>query len=69
MKYQKTSFSGAGIVVFFLWALLITATFGAWLQHVVTSISNEAYILLVAGAIMFPIGIIHGWGIWFGWWS
>jgi hypothetical protein len=22
-----------------------------------------------AGAILFPVGIIHGWGIWLGWWQ
>jgi len=38
----------------------------AWFTHVVVSLINEAWGLLIAGAIMFPIGIIHGYGLWFG---
>lgn len=48
--------------------VLIAAAFGAWIQHIVTCITNEVYILLVAGAIAAPIGMIHGWGIWLGIW-
>jgi hypothetical protein len=42
--------------------------FGAWLTHVVTCIREDRIGLLVAGAIAFPIGVIHGWGIWLGFW-
>lgn len=38
----------------------------AWLTHVVTCLSTASWGFLIAGAIMFPIGIIHGVGIWFG---
>lgn len=40
----------------------------AWLTHVIMSIMNEQWLLLIAGAIMFPIGILHGYGIWLGVW-
>jgi len=40
----------------------------AWLTHIIVSISAHAWGLLIAGAIMFPIGIIHGIGCWFGAW-
>jgi hypothetical protein len=40
----------------------------AWLTHVVTCIKDDRIGLLIAGAIMFPIGVIHGWGIWLGFW-
>lgn len=49
------------------WAgALVIAFFGAWLTHIVTCISSSLWGLLIAGAVLFPIGIIHGFGIWFG---
>jgi hypothetical protein len=51
-----------GFSILFLWLV------GSWLTHVVVSISHHAWGLLVAGAIMFPIGIIHGTGVWLGVW-
>jgi len=50
----------------FYWGLFGLAMFGAWLTHVVTCISEESWGFLIAGAVMFPIAIIHGIGIWFG---
>lgn len=38
----------------------------AWLTHVVVSIQSASWILLLAGAILFPVGCVHGTGIWFG---
>lgn len=38
----------------------------AWLTHVVTCIQTEKWLFLIAGAIMFPIGILHGFGLWIG---
>ena len=40
----------------------------AWVTHVIVTISAGAWGLLIAGAILFPIGIIHGIGCWFGFW-
>lgn len=39
---------------------------GAWLTHVVVCLKTAAWGFLIAGAIFFPIGIIHGFGIWLG---
>jgi hypothetical protein len=39
----------------------------AWLTHVVVSIQTAKWLLLVAGAIVFPVGCVHGTGIWLGW--
>jgi len=47
---------------------LIVAVVGGWLQHLYTCFTTEAWGFLIAGALFFPIGIIHGWGIWFGIW-
>jgi hypothetical protein len=38
----------------------------AWLTHVVTCLSTAAWGFLIAGAVFFPIGIIHGIMIWIG---
>lgn len=40
--------------------------FAAWLTHVVYCLSAAAWGYLIAGAIMAPIGVIHGVMIWFG---
>ena len=49
------------------WTVFLTL-FGAWFTHVVTCLTVGAWGFLLAGAIMFPIGIIHGIGIWIGVW-
>lgn len=38
----------------------------AWLTHVVASIQSASWILLLVGAVFFPVGCVHGTGIWFG---
>jgi hypothetical protein len=38
----------------------------AWLTHVVVSIQTTKWLLLLVGAIFFPVGCVHGTGIWFG---
>lgn len=45
---------------------LFLITLFAWLTHIVTCFKDESYLLLIAGAIAFPIGIIHGFLIWIG---
>lgn len=48
-----------------LFALLFVA---AWLTHIVVCLKTAAWGFLIAGALFFPIGIIHGVGLWFGAW-
>lgn len=48
-------------IAFLVWGI------GAWLTHVIVCISTSKWVFLLAGAIFFPIGWIHGTGIWFGW--
>lgn len=40
----------------------------AWLTHIVVCLTTARYVLLLAGAILPPIGVIHGIGVWFGFW-
>lgn len=42
--------------------------FAAWLTHVVVCLKAGLWGFLIAGAIFFPIGIVHGIGVWFGLW-
>lgn len=48
--------------------LLFLTSIGAWITHVINCINNHEWLFLIAGAIMAPVGIIHGIGLWFGVW-
>ena len=72
MKYVTTSLlksksgeADAGLLI----GIAFTGTMiAAWLTHVITCISDERWGFLIAGALFFPIAIIHGIGLWFGAW-
>jgi hypothetical protein len=51
-------------------ALLVGAGFcyAAWLTSIVFCAAHGTRPLLVASAAFFPVGIVHGVGIWFGGW-
>lgn len=40
--------------------------FAGWFTHVVTCLKFGLWGFLIAGALVFPIGIVHGWGLWLG---
>ena len=46
--------------------LLVAWIFLAWLTHVIVCIGTSKWVFLLAGAIFFPIGCVHGTGVWFG---
>jgi hypothetical protein len=46
--------------------VLVIWVAAAWLTHVVVSIQTTKWLLLLVGAIFFPVGCVHGTGIWFG---
>ena len=48
--------------------VLIAASAAAWFTHLFVCFSDDRWGFLIAGAIMFPIAIVHGVGIWFGAW-
>ena len=48
---------------------LYVAFIGGWLQHIYTSVLANDFLMLIFGALIFPVGIIHGWGIWLGTWG
>jgi len=43
-------------------------TYSAWITSIVFCASNNLRSLMIAGAAFFPVGIVHGIGVWFGGW-
>lgn len=52
----------------FIGIIIWIAAIAAWFTHVINTIMAQEWLLLLAGAIAFPVGIIHGIGIWMGVW-
>lgn len=49
------------------WVLGIWAT-TSWITHVIVCLKLGKWGFLIAGALMFPVAIVHGTNIWFGIW-
>ena len=47
---------------------LMLASFGAWVTHLYRCFTEEQWGFLIGGAIFFPVAIVHGVGVWFGFW-
>jgi len=56
------------LVIIFIWSALIITNIGAWLTHIVICLADDRISFLVIGLLFVPIGIIHGWGNWIGFW-
>jgi hypothetical protein len=48
-----------------IWGLIILII-SSWVTHIIHCLMAGKYLLLIAGAIIAPVGIIHGVGLWFG---
>ncbi|WP_085696307.1 hypothetical protein [Pseudomonas sp. B26(2017)] len=48
--------------------LLIVWCVLAWITHVAVCFKSASWGFLIAGALFFPVAIVHGTGIWFGFW-
>ena len=46
--------------------VVLMALPAAWITHIIHCLITAKYLLLIAGAFIFPVGIIHGVGLWFG---
>ena len=46
--------------------IFVIAGLAAWFTHLFVCFSDDRWGFLIAGAIMFPIAIVHGIGIWIG---
>jgi hypothetical protein len=47
---------------------LISLSLGGWLTHVINCFQDDRWGFLVAGTLFFPVAVIHGIGLWFGFW-
>jgi hypothetical protein len=50
------------------WLLSGMSAYAAWLTSIVFCAANDLRPLMIAAAAFFPVGIVHGIGIWFGGW-
>ena len=55
--------SNIGFIASMAFALTMV---GAWLTHIFHCLFASKYLLLIAGAFIAPVGVIHGIGLWFG---
>jgi hypothetical protein len=51
------------------WITFCVTLVAGWLTHIIVCIQQQEWLLLIAGAILAPIGTIHGIGHWFGAWG
>ena len=60
MDTEEKYFAGGMVLMI----AMMVGSFGAWITHVVSCLANDAWGFLIAGAICFPVGIIHGVYLW-----
>ena len=48
------------------WFAFVITMMAAWFTHIIHCLIHAKYLLLIAGAFIAPVGVIHGIGIWFG---
>jgi hypothetical protein len=60
--------AGADLVSLSALAAAGLFTYSAWLTSIVFCASEGLRPLLIASAVFFPVGVVHGIGIWFGGW-
>ena len=55
--------TGILMIAFFL------GSFAAWATHLYVCFNTDRWGFLIAGALFFPVAMIHGVGLWFGFWQ
>ena len=56
-----------GLLTYVLFILTFwVVPISAWVTHVIHTLNSGEWLLLIAGALVFPVGVIHGIGLWFG---
>ncbi len=68
MRLARSTKRGDGAVKEFISLGTFMAVFSGWLTHLYICFTVGAWGFLIAGAIFFPIGVVHGWGLWLGIW-
>ena len=54
--------SGIAALLLVLWLV------GSWITHIVVCLKAASWGFLIAGAIFFPVAVVHGTGCWFRVW-
>ena len=67
-KWQAATKSIESALPVIVVTAVVVGTFLAWLTHIVVCIKTSAWVFLIAGAVFFPVAVVHGVGIWFGAW-
>ena len=57
-----------GIIALIGFVILGIGSLASWITHIIDCLQDDRWGFLIAGALFFPIAIIHGIGIWFGTW-
>ena len=68
MNLSINKLKNAGIGVISAVIITVFICVAAWITHVISCLANGEWGFLIAGALAFPIAIIHGIGTWFGFW-
>lgn len=63
--YPKRKSTGLATIIS-IWGGLSIWAIASWITHVVVCLKAGSWGFLIAGAIVFPIAMIHGTGLWFG---
>ncbi len=56
----------AATILMAIGVILPFVAIAAWITHVIVCIKASAWILLLFGCIVAPVGVIHGVGVWLG---
>jgi len=56
----------AGLLTLLVWLGAMFLTVGAWITSIMRSADTESFVMLAVACILPPIGVVHGWLIWLG---
>ncbi|RJO72892.1 MAG: hypothetical protein C4523_02660 [Myxococcales bacterium] len=52
----------------FFWVAVAVTCLVAIVTHIYVTVATNYAALLILGLVFPPVGVVHGIGIWFGWW-
>lgn len=53
---------------YIIWLIVGSISILSWFNHIFVCFTDDRWGFLIAGALFFPIAIVHGFGAWFGFW-
>jgi hypothetical protein len=65
---RRTRFGAMDLQTALTFLVGVAICYAAWLTSIVFCAVHGARPLLIASAAFFPVGIVHGIGVWFGGW-